>query len=185
MPDVLAAAIERQSELALEAPATSDENAEVESSEGEPWPSEKATLNSRRLLHVTGSGQHFRDDQYGCPTNATASSEFCWLERSGNWRESRKATLTLMVLAMFNGNLMTWKTTVSHNSDVVTVYPGEFWTFHGAGPLSCFIGCFTRLERTMTGEILDAEPYVDMWHFGGMWSNDYAWLAPFVAPAPH
>lgn len=132
-----------------------------------------------RYAHVTSDMLHFRDDQHGCPTNARASSAFCWLGRSGNWSEVRKGTAFIMALAMFSGIQLTWQVQSSTNTRVISVFVGEFWLISGSGPK----GFFEYLPRTFGATILDAENFVDTWHWGGMWTNDPYLFAPGT-PAP-
>jgi len=167
LPAALVAAERRNAEQREEgAPEASSPPAPMA---GAPTRADARSAPTVTPQHVTSSGAHFRDDQHGCSPLNKPSWQFCWLNRTGNWRESQKATQTFQALAMFAGGVMTWKS----NSTVNTVLVGEFWTGSAVGRKYCpLIGPCVLRNGDMTWEILDADLQVDQWHWGGSFSQD-------------
>jgi hypothetical protein len=187
MPQVLVEAEERrvrhlaeaEAELLAaeaESPSPADQSAGPsspiavgEASDGSPnWP-------GLSLQHVTSSGSHFRDDQDGCDLQSGPVVEsWCWLNRTGNWFEGfNNVSGHASALAMFGGNLMTWRTKVNSTTHNTTIQPGEFWELHNVAgsfcwpvPLICSMD-----DDNFSGEILDADVQIDLWHWGGSFSN--------------
>jgi hypothetical protein len=128
---------------------------------------------SKTLAHVTGSGVHFHDDQLGCAVDFTAdvNTAWCWLERSGGWFVFRDPAEGMnSALSMFAGNLMTWRTTVDGAVTNTTIRPNEMWS------IDVYIGYCTpwcwELDTDYGLQLLDAEAFVDMWHWGGAIYDD-------------
>lgn len=123
---------------------------------------------SKTLAHVVGDGDHFMDDQLGCSVDNTADIDvsWCWLERSGGWfvwRDPAEGMAT--ALAMFSGNVMTWRVTVDGATSNTTIRPNEIWSVN-----TCIVYCTPwcwELDTDYGISLLDAEAYVDMWHWGG------------------
>jgi hypothetical protein len=174
LPEVLEGAVARQLERALSyEDSWLPEQATATQQKGEPAPASDPALAPRRLTHVSGSGAHFRDDQGGCPhVGPDEHRSFCWLERSGNWTESDSATHETMVLAMFAGDQLTWHTRAGSASSDTTLFPGDFFINKGTGPSAPWWEPWCDVDRTtLSGEIRDAQGFVDMWHWGGSFSR--------------
>jgi hypothetical protein len=187
LPEVLSAALQRRDEAAASTTEAlepgEDEATASQPPAGQPMLAEQPDLLPQKQLTHVASGPHFRDDQHGCIPLLNPSRTFCWLTRTGNWLESKKSTKTSQTLAMVSGNLMTWRTREDEGESFTTVHPNELWTWSAEGKLACDI--FNTCEykaRTLEGQVLDAEVNVDIWHFGGSFSNDPSRF--FFLPTP-
>lgn len=73
-------------------------------------------------------------------------------------------------LAMFAGNQMTWRTTADGTSTNTTIRPNEMWSI-SAYVVYCTPWCW-ELDGKYGQQLLDAEVFVDMWHWGGAIYDD-------------
>lgn len=186
LPAVLAEAEQRhEAGSDADVDALEGESAPAVPMEGAPAPAmaPAAAGPSVTPQHVTSSGGHFRDDQHGCVIVDEPVRSFCWLERSGGWSEPQKATHSTQVLAMFAGDIMTWRL----NNTFKIVRPGDFFVGSPISRKHCPIipitPCVLR-NMDMISHLADAETFVDMWHWGGSYSQDTNVHVFAADPAP-
>jgi len=185
MPKALAAAASREAELlanryAPRAPVNMQQQDDEPAPDhlldhgglGQPLPSSPDDLIEKHA----GSAVHFISDHNGCAgLTSDEIHDWCWVERSGGWKEGRSSAEVMGAsLAMFSGNVMTWRNQVGDAVDTATVRPGEHWNTFGRGAFQCVPFCWVS-DVKVSSEIKDAEAFVDMWHFGGaIGSNGWA-----------
>jgi hypothetical protein len=181
MPQALVEAQARQvrwvSEAELQAIIAADK---APSQDGE-LPDAPASVPSEMIeKHVTSDGNHFSGAQNGCGlTGAPRLAQWCWRNVTGNWgNKMHDITGHSSALAMYAGNLMTWRTRFDDSLHFTTVAPGQFWSWQGTSGSTCALpGVCWMHDGYWNVELQSADLNVDLWHWGGSFS-DAGWPGP-------
>jgi hypothetical protein len=160
-----------QSQLSARAQPVSDVQITESSVDGEP----DLAVEEK---HTTSSGAHFRDAQNGCALlNKQVERSWCWLNRSGNWSESKSAESTAQVAAAYSGVGLTFTVRVGDRSASMTVLSGQAQGAYGNVGSVCNPLCH-HPRKTISGSV--SAPTGVNWHWGGSISGN--WGAQLVTP---